>query len=335
MRKILLTLTALALIGAGLASPARAESVRLTYSSFFPPTHIQSKLAEQWCNEVEMRTNKAVIIDFYPGGTLSPAKQCYDGVVEGISDIGQSALAYSRGRFPVMAAVDLPMGYQSGVQATAVANAVYDKFSPAEFDDVVPMYFHAHGPGLLFTVEKPVKTLADLKGLKIRSTGNSAKLIEALGGTPVAQPMPASYQSLQKGVVDGSVHPMESNKGWKLGEVVKHCTQSQCVGYTTTFFIVMNKRKWNEISPENQKIIEQINREWSVKHGQAWDASDAEGKQFLASKGGDFTELDPAEAQRWVQAARPVLDGYADGEGKAVDGKAVVEFIQAEMVKTP
>ncbi|WP_319583408.1 TRAP transporter substrate-binding protein [uncultured Pseudodesulfovibrio sp.] len=333
MRKTLLTLTALALLAAGLASPACAESVRLTYSSFFPPTHIQSKLAEQWCNEVEMRTNKAVMIDFYPGGTLSPAKQCYDGVVEGISDIGQSALAYSRGRFPVMAAVDLPMGYQNGVQATAVANAVYDKFSPAELNDVVPMYFHAHGPGLLFTVEKPVKTLADLKGLKIRSTGNSAKLIEALGGTPVAQPMPASYQSLQKGVVDGSVHPMESNKGWKLGEVVKHCTQSQCVGYTTTFFIVMNKDRWNEISPENQKIIQQINREWSVKHGQAWDASDAEGREFLTSKGGDFTELDPAEAERWVQAAQPVLDDYANGEGKAVDGKAVVEFIRTEMTK--
>lgn len=333
MRKILLTLAALAFIAAGPASPAHAESVRLTYSSFFPPTHIQSKLAEQWCQEVEMRTNKDVIIDFYPGGTLSPAKQCYDGVVEGISDIGQSALAYSRGRFPVMAAVDLPMGYKNGVQATAVANAVYAKFSPAEFDDVQPMYFHAHGPGLLFTVDKPVHTLADLRGLKIRSTGNSAKLIEALGGTPVAQPMPASYQSLQKGVVDGSVHPMESNKGWKLGEVVRHCTMTVPVGYTTTFFIVMNKARWNEISPKNQKIIEQINREWSIKHGQAWDASDAEGRKFLTAKGGDFYELEPAEAERWVQAARPVLDGYADGEGKKVDGRAVVEFIKAEMTK--
>jgi TRAP-type C4-dicarboxylate transport system substrate-binding protein len=335
MRKIQLTMTALALIAAGLASPARAESVRLTYSSFFPPTHVQSKLAEQWCNEVETRTGKSVIIDFYPGGTLSPAKQCYDGVVEGISDIGQSALAYSRGRFPVMAAVDLPMGYHSGVQATAVANAVYAKFAPAEFDDVVPMYFHAHGPGLLFTVEKPVRTMADLKGLKIRSTGNSAKLIEALGGTPVAQPMPAAYQSLQKGVVDGSVHPMESNKGWKLGEVVRHCTMTVPVGYTTTFFIVMNKDRWNEISPKDQKIIEQINREWSVMHGRAWDASGAEGREFLASKGGDFIELDPAEAERWVQAAKPVLDGYADGEGKAVNGKSVVDFIRAEMTKAP
>ncbi|MCJ2164819.1 MULTISPECIES: TRAP transporter substrate-binding protein [unclassified Pseudodesulfovibrio] len=335
MRKHLMTLTALFLLTLGMASMACAESVRLSYSSFFPPTHVQSKLAEQWCSEVEFRTGKSVIIDFYPGGTLTKAKQCYDGVVEGISDIGHSALAYSRGRFPVMAAVDLPMGYKNGVQATRVANEVYAKFMPAEFNDVKPLYFHAHGPGLLFTTDKPVKTLADLKGLKIRSTGNSAKLIQALGGTPVAQPMPSAYQSLQKGVVDGSVHPMESNKGWKLGEVVKHCTLSVPVGYTTTFFVVINKDKWDMISPKDQKIIEQINEEWSIKHGQAWDESDALGKQFLQEKGGDFTELDPAEAAIWVETAQPVLTDYEQGEGSTVDGKAVVDFIKTEMTKSP
>jgi TRAP-type transport system periplasmic protein len=335
MKKTFLTLTALFLLTFGLASMACAEGVRLTYSSFFPPTHIQSKLAEQWCKEVEKRTGGAVVVDFYPGGTLTKAKQCYDGVVEGISDIGHSALAYSRGRFPVMAAVDLPMGYQDGVQATRVANAVYGQFQPAEFNDVKPLYFHAHGPGLLFTTDTPVKTMADLKGLKIRSTGNSAKLIKALGGTPVAQPMPSAYQSLQKGVVDGSVHPMESNKGWKLGEVVRHCTMSVPVGYTTTFFVVINKDKWETISPKDQEIIEQISREWSVKHGQAWDESDALGKQFLLKQGGDFTELDEAEAARWVEAAQPVLEAYAQGEGKKVDGKTVVDFIKTEMAKSP
>ncbi|BCS88260.1 TRAP transporter substrate-binding protein [Pseudodesulfovibrio sediminis] len=335
MKKHLLTLAALFLLTLGLSSMASAESVRLSYSSFFPPTHIQSRLAEQWCNEVELRTGKDVIIDFYPGSTLTKAKQTYDGVVEGISDIGQSALAYSRGRFPVMAAVDLPMGYQTGVQATRVANAVYTEFNPAEFNDVKVLYFHAHGPGLLFTTEKPVKTMADLKGLKIRSTGNSAKLIKALGGTPVAQPMPSAYQSLQKGVVDGSVHPMESNKGWKLGEVVRHCTMTVPVGYTTTFFVVINKDKWDEISPKSQEIIEQINKEWSVKHGQAWDESDKVGKEFLQKQGGDFTELDAAEAAKWVEAAQPVLEAYEQGEGKKVDGKKVVEFIKAEMTKSP
>ncbi|WP_319542019.1 TRAP transporter substrate-binding protein [uncultured Pseudodesulfovibrio sp.] len=334
--KKLLTLTTFFLLTFGLASMACAETTRLSYSNFFPPTHIQSKLAEQWCKEVESRTNGAVVIDYYPGGTLSKAKQCYDGAVEGISDIGMSVLAYSRGRFPVMAAVDLPLGYKTGTQATAIANAVSTAFTPTEFDDVQPMYFHAHGPGLLFTTNKTVATLADMQGEKIRSTGNSAKLVKALGGSPVAQPMPTAYQSLQKGVVDGSMNPIESNKGWKLAEVVKHCTLSIPVAYTTTFFVVMNKDKWSELDPATQKIIQEINAEWSVKHGQAWDEADAAGKAFFIEKGGVFTELDSAEAPKWVEAAKPVIDDYIESEqGSKVNGGAVVEFIRAEMAKSP
>ena len=336
MKKTFLTLTALFMLTFGLASLACADTVRLTYSNFFPPTHIQSKMAEEWCREVEKRTEGKVVIDYYPGGTLTKAKQCYDGVVEGISDIGMSCLAYSRGRFPVMAAVDLPLGYTSGTQATRIANAVATQFTPSEFNDVKPLYFHAHGPGLLFTTDKPVKTLADIQGQKIRATGNSAKLVMALGGSPVAQPMPTTYQSLQKGVVDGSMHPVESNKGWKLGEVVKFCTESIPVAYTTTFFVVMNKDKWASIDPESQAIINTINAEWSVRHGAAWDEADAAGQQFFMDKGGKTLTLDSAEADLWIKAAQPVMDEYTDSPaGKEVNAGAVVEFIKGEMTKSP
>jgi len=333
MKKLSLTLAAFFVLSLALPTLARA-GVTLSYSNFFPPTHIQSQLAEEWCKEVEKRTGGKVVINYYPGSTLTKANQNYDGVVEGISDIGMSAFAYSRGRFPVMAAVDLPMGYTTGVQATRVANAVYAKFKPAELDDVQPMYFHAHGPGLLFTTPRPVKTLEDLKGLKIRATGNSAKLVEALGGTPVAQSMPTCYQSLQKGVVDGSMHPIESNKGWKLAEVVKFATESYPVAYTTSFFVVMNKDKWKQIDPESQKIIEQINAEWSAKHGAAWDESDKAGREFFLSKGGTFVPLSQDEAARWVEAALPVIEEYkGEAAQKNIDGKAVVDFILGEMAR--
>ena len=203
MKKMVLFFVALAVLCVAMPTMAQAQT-KLTYSNFFPPTNHESKLAEAWCKEVEKRTGGKVVIEYYPAGTLTKAKQCYDGVVEGMSDIGMSCLAYSRGRFPVMASVDLPLGYKSAAQATNTANAVYEKFKPAELDDVEVMYFNGHGPGLLFTTNKPIRTLADLKGEKIRSTGNSAKLVKALGGTPVAKPMPENYQLLQKGVVDRS-----------------------------------------------------------------------------------------------------------------------------------
>lgn len=119
-------------------------------------------------------------------------------MVNGISDIGMSCFAYTRGRFPAMEALDLPLGYPDGVTATNVANAFYAKFKPTEMDDVKVLYLHAHGPGLLHT-RKPVKTLADLAKLKIRSTGLSAKVVKALGGIPVAMPQGDTYESLQKG----------------------------------------------------------------------------------------------------------------------------------------
>ncbi|MCG2733278.1 TRAP transporter substrate-binding protein [Pseudodesulfovibrio aespoeensis] len=334
MKKPFLTLTALVMLSLALAATALAGPVRLTYSNFFPPTHVQSQLAEEWCREVEKRTDGAVVIDYFPGGTLTPAQQTYDGVVEGIADIGLSCLAYSRGRFPVMAALDLPMGYATAAQATAAANKVYTKFTPAELDDVAPMYFHAHGPGLLFTTPRAVATLEDMKGLKIRSTGNSAQLVEALGGTPVAQSMPTCYQSLQKGVVDGSMHPIESNKGWKLAEVVKYGTESFSVAYTTTFFVVMNKDKWASLDDKTRAIISKINAEWAVRHGVAWDEADEEGKRFFLEKGGSFVPLTEGEAARWVKAAEPVIAAYETSVSeKGVDGARVVEFLRAAMAE--
>ncbi|MFH1915034.1 MAG: TRAP transporter substrate-binding protein [Pseudomonadota bacterium] len=332
MKKTLLTLTATLALTLITAATALAGPIRLTYSNFFPPTHVQSQLAEEWCREVEKRTGGAVVIDYFPGGTLTPAQQTYDGVVEGIADIGLSCLAYSRGRFPVMAALDLPMGYTTAAQATAAANKVYAKFTPAELDDVAPMYFHAHGPGLLFTTPRPVASLADLKGLKIRSTGNSAQLVEALGGTPVAQSMPTCYQSLQKGVVDGSMHPLESNKGWKLAEVVKYGTESFPVAYTTTFFVVMNKTKWERLDEKTRAVISEINAEWAVRHGLAWDEADEEGKSYFLEKGGSFVALDEAEAARWIAAAEPVIAAYEKAAAeRGLDGPGVVAFLKATM----
>jgi TRAP-type C4-dicarboxylate transport system substrate-binding protein len=313
----------------GFMSPVTADaaSVKLTYSNFFPPGHIQSKLAESWCKEVEARTNGQVVVEYFPGQTLTKARQVYDGVVEGISDVGFSVLAYTRGRFPVMSAVDLPLGYTSGTVATKVINTVYKKFMPKELMDTQVMYLHAHGPGLIHTKSKAVRKMEDMKGLKFRGHGTSAAVVKALGGTPVPKPMPETYQMLQKGVVDGAVYPFEANKGWKLGEVTRFATADFTAAYTTSFFVVMNKDKWNSISAANQKIIEQINMEWADKHGEAWDTSDAKGIVFFLNQGGQIIGLDAKEGARWKKAVAPIIEDYkAKMDKKGLKGTEIVEF---------
>lgn len=329
MKKEVCALT-LYLCCSAIPATSMAEKMTLTYSTFFPPTHIQSVTSQNWCDEVEKRTEGRVKVQFFPGQTLTRAPQTYEAVTNGIADIGVAALAYTQGRFPVMSAMDLPLGYPSGVVATKIANELYEKFKPVEFDATEIMYFHAHGPGYIHTKKKPVEKLEDIKGQRIRSTGMSANTISALGGTPVSMAMPDTYQSLQRGVVDGSFHPIETNKGWNIGEVVSYLTMAEPAAYTTVFYVAMNKNKWKAISNEDQKIIEQINAEWARKHGEAWDSSDREGLDFFEKKGGKVITLDATESARWSEVTGPVVDSYSKQlDGSGVNGRAVFDFIKA------
>ena len=315
-------------------SPAFAGTLKLTYSNFFPPSHAQSKLAEQWSRAVEQRTDGRVKIDYFPGQTLTKGKVCYDGVVNGLSDVGMSVLGYTRGRFPLMEVGDLPLEHGNSRVATAVVNEIYQTMKPAEFSDVEVMYLHAHGPGLLHTRKKAVRKMEDLKGMKIRCHGANLEIVKALGGTPVAKSMPMTYQLLQKGVVDGSVYPMEANKGWKLGEVIDYATLCYSAAYTTTFFVVMNKDKWALISDSDQKIIKELNNEWIRATGEAWDASDKEGFKFLAEKKVELISLDPAESARWANAVKPVLDAYVSkSQSKGIDGARALDVARAAVAK--
>ena len=173
-----------------------------------------------------------------------------------------------------------------------------------------------------------------MKGLKIRTTGTSGLIVEALGGSPVGKSIREAYQLLQKGVVEGSLHPLEANKGYKLGELTRFAVQSPACTYTTTFAVFMNKSKWAKLTPEQQKIIKEINAEWSVKHGEVWDSDDAAGVEFFKSKGGKIVKLSVEEEARWKAAVAPVYDTYikkAAAHKHKVDGKAIIDFIKANM----
>ncbi len=311
---------------------AGAKSLNMTYSNFFPPSHIQSQLAESWCREVEKRTDGEVKISYFGGNTLVKAAQIYDGVVTGRTDIGMSCLLYTPGRFPLMDAINLPFGNPSGKFATAVLNEMYDKFKPQELSDTTVMFFHAHGPGFIHTQKKEVRTMEDLKGLKIRSTGSIAGMIKALGAVPVSMPMPEVYQALQKGVVQGAIYPEETNKGWKMAEVVDYSIACYPTAYSVGFFVVMNTDKWNTLSDNAKKIINEINHEWAIKHGDSWDKSDYEGISFSLSLGNSIIGVDPDEAEKWKAAVKPVFDEYVEkAEKRNAPGKKALEFLNEQL----
>ena len=257
----------------------QVKPIELNYSIFFPATHKHSVTASEWAKEIEKRTNGRVKVTMFYGGTLTPSDKIYDGVVKGISDLGCHALHYTMGKFPLTEVADLPLGSKSGMAGTKMINEYYKKFRPKEMDEVKVMYLHGHGPGILHT-KKAVNKLEDLKGMKIRCTGMAAKIVAALGGVPVAMPQGETYDALSRGMVDGSMAPYEALQGWKWGEVVKFTTESWGSAYSTGFFVVMNKEKWNSLAPDIQKIIEKVNEEWIEKTGKAWDEIDRPGKRI-------------------------------------------------------
>jgi TRAP-type C4-dicarboxylate transport system substrate-binding protein len=313
------------IVGLLLLATQAFGQIKLNYSIFFPASHRNSILAAEWAKEVEKRTNGQVQITLFYGGTLTPADKCYDGVVKGISDLGMSVFSYTMGRFPLIEVLDLPLGSRSGLVATRLANDFYNEFKPNELDDVQVMYLHGHGPGLLHT-KTPVRTLEDLKGMKIRATGTTARIVSALGATPVAMPMGDSYDALSRGVAQGIVSPTEALQGWKLGEVVKYTTQDYGAAYSVAFFVVMNKARWNSLPADVQKAIEQVNADWIDKTGNGWDEIDQAGNAFAAGLGDTIIQLSAQENARWEKAVEPLLDEYV--KDKTAKGLPAAEALK-------
>ncbi|MEI9475013.1 MAG: TRAP transporter substrate-binding protein [Deltaproteobacteria bacterium] len=325
-RKLEALILCFLLIGVICFTSSAFGQVKLNYSIFFPAPHKNSVLATEWSKEIEKRTNGKVQVTMFYGGTLTPPDKCYDGVVKGISDIGFSVFSYSMGKFPLTEVIDLPLGYKSGVAATKLINEFNNKFKPKEFDEVKVMYLHAHGPGILHT-KRAVNKLEDLKGMKIRSTGTVAKIVTALGGTPVAMPMPDTYDSLSRGVVDGTMAPVETLEGWKVGEVIKFTTEDFGAAYSVAFFVVMNKAKWNSLPPDIQKIIEKVNEEWIEKTGQLWDSIDKSGREFSLKLGNKFIPLSKEEDAKWAKAVTPMFDEYVkEKKAKGLPADEVLKF---------
>ena len=311
MKKVILCLLVTAVFMMAAPIPSRgAEVIKLKAANYLPVTHPMSLLNGWFCDEVKKRTNGQVEITYHPGGTLLSPVKMYDGILTGISDLGFSHIQYTRGRFPVMEAFDLPLGFPSGWVDTRVATDFFNKFTPKEWGDVHVLYVSPSGPIILQTIAKPVRTLEDVKGLKIRAVGQMSDIIKELGGVPVPLPMPDVYDSLRRGVIEGVTVDLSTLKYWKFSEVTKYVTADWQIGTAITFYWVINKKKWNTLSPDIQKIFTEVASEARDKQAALWDSMDIEGRDLFTSVGGKMIDLSDAEAEKWKKAVEPVIGNY-------------------------
>jgi TRAP-type transport system periplasmic protein len=317
--------------GAGRAARAKPQGdvFRLSYNIFFPPSHPQCKVAEDWAGEIEKRTGGRVEITVCPGELLTKAPKCYEGVVAGTSDIGMSCFAYSPGRFPLLEGLDLPLGYPNGLTASRIAAAMIAKYAPAETADTHMLYAHAPGPGILAS-KKAVRKLEDLKGLKVRATGLSGRIAQALGAEPVNLSQPEALEALQKNLVDATLCSMGALQAWEQGQAIDFVTDTSAIGHTTGMFVMMSLARWKSLPPDIQKVFTEVSAQWVDKHGRAWDRSDADARALLGRLKKEIIVLPAGEQQRWVAAMAPVLEAYRAATAKrALPGKEMLGDIQA------
>jgi len=307
---------------------AQDKVITLRFAHFVPSTTLEGKTMQDWANEVEKRTNGRVKVTIYPGATLMPPQQTYDGITKEVADIGYGIFAYHRGRFPLMEVMDLPLGYKNPGVPTKLINELYKKFKPKELDDVKVLFLEAHGPGLLST-KKPVAGIDDIKGMKIRAHGVSARILTALGATPIGLPITDTYDALSKGVVEGLMLDWGGLFNWNMGDVVKNHVDCPGIAYTTSFYTVMNRDKWNSLPPDIQAIIEKLNEEWIPRVEKKWIDWQAMGKEKLSEKGNKFIVLSAEENARWAGKMNEVLDEWVKAtKPKGVPADEALKFCQ-------
>lgn len=312
-----------------------AKPIKLRYALLWPATHPIVKLVQQWGDEVEKATEGRVTFSYFPANTLAPPPQVFDNVVKGIVDVASTLLAYAPGRLPLSEVLQQPLGYKNGYQATMLANAFYEKFKPAEWDVVQPMYFHGAAPGFIMT-KKPIASINDVKGLRIKANAENADIVTNLGGSPVTMPVSETYDSLQRGVIDGTLFPIEALQGYKIGEIVRTVVEEYATSYMTSFYVIMNKEKWAMISPADQAAIMRINKAYVEKHAKLWLELDGAAKAWAEGKGVKFISLPEAERRIAADAMKPILANYvAMAKAKGLPGAEALKFCQDYLAANP
>lgn len=334
-------LIAAGLLGAiaalGTFTPAAAETIELKLSHFLPPVHGMHKdFLEPWARELEKRSGGTVKVTIFPGGTQfgNVAKQL-DQVRAGVVDIAHGLHGIPRGRFPRTSIIDLPFLSKSADAATRALWAVYPKYLTGEYKGVKVLALHAHNPGLIHTRAKQIKTMDDLKGLRIRTPSPAiSEMLKFLGATPQGMPPGKVYENLQKGVIDGTVFPWDPVKSFKLAEVLKYHLDARA--YTVSFYFVMNENTYNKLPADVRQAIDETTGDALIaKFGGWWNGWDAPGLAEAKKRGNVITALSDDERARWREALKPMIEGWLgklEKDGVA-DAREIYAALQAEIAK--
>ncbi|MEP7283745.1 MAG: TRAP transporter substrate-binding protein [Rubrivivax sp.] len=338
MKRVTAVLTTLSatLLGAT-ALPAAAE-VTLTASSWLPPSHLLSRAQADWCTEVAKATQDRVKCNILPK-PAAPPPGTFDAVRDGLADLSYSVEGYTPGRYVLTKMAEMPFLGDSAIATSVAYERIHQKYL-AKFNEhkglkVITMF--THGPGVIFNNQRPIKTLADMDGIKFRVGGGVVNDVgKALGVNMTLKPAPQSYELMSSGVVDGVWFPDESIVSFKLDKLVKYRTSVPGGLYNTSFAFVMNPATWAKIPKADQAIIDKFSGEWAARHfGKYWDDMDTKSRAQQQIDGIQSTQAD-AKFVADFKAKTSGIEGewIKEAEAKGLkNAGAVLKEFRAEIAK--
>ncbi len=332
-------------VGAALGAPAligfAQQAVTLKFHTFMSPmSNVWLAMHKPWMEKVEKESSGRIKFEAYPAMQLGGTPvQLYDQARDGVVDVVWTLPGNTAGRFPRIEVFELPFMMNN---AEATSKAYWEYFQtqcPDEFKETQVLALQVHGPGMFHSANKPIKSAADLKGMKVRGpTRQVTKLLGSLGATPVGMPLPQIPDALSKGTIEACSIPWEVVPSVKVHELCKFHSEfpaSSPALYTTTFVMAMNKAKYESLAPDLKKVIDNNSgMATSAWLGKTQQGNDPIGRKAAVDRGNTIHQFTAEQTQEFTKMSGQVDDEWAaDMDKRGFKGKQLLETARALIVK--
>ncbi len=298
--------------------PVAANAQKMLASTWMPQTHEISRTMMDWAKEVERATDGRVTFQLLPKPASTP-QGSFDAVRNGVADLSFTVHGYTPGRFVLTQVAELPLLGDSAEAVSVAYQKIYEKHFAhlGEHQGVKVLAVFTHGPGIVHNSKRPVNSIEDLQGLKLRVGGGMVnEIAKSVGMNVTLKPAPDTFELLSSGVMDGSLLPAESIDAYRLDKLIKYSTTFPGGLYNTSFVMMMNSKKFDALSDKDQKAIEKLaGVELARKLGRAWDRADRKGMAYMQAGGVSVVKASPQFVNqiqsrvasletRWVDASK-------------------------------
>jgi TRAP-type transport system periplasmic protein len=325
-------LAAIAALFALCASAQAQEKHEIKVATFVGPQHFMSQWLVKWSEKLEKSSNGRLSFKHFPGGQMGPPPSMYDLARTGQAEVSWFLHGGTPGRFPLTEIVNLPYMVGSAEIGTKVLNdpQLRAKYLDAEHKGVHLLMLLTHQPGNIFTTKKPIRTTADMRGMRLRFASPTVRdFIAGLGATPVGVTPTEILEQLQKGALDGAfIDYGGAGIAFKLGGTAKYATEMY--SYVTSFGVAMNPEFHAKLPADLKKLLAESMKGVEKEVGEGWDALDSIGKKLLVDGGAEPIKLSKEEDAKFRKIGAQVTEAkLKELEGKGLPAREVYKQMRA------